>query len=219
MKILISILVYLCFFCNVAFASQSFDTVFNMTFNDFKKGMYEKYSPISEEKKMSYKEFKDAVQEKWGIFKATRGAEWVQYDEQYVTRSTVNFVRGTIEMSVLVEDNSARAKKEAYERLCQHFYATHMNCLRHLGFGLLYGLEGDFDVTVMPNLPKEAFPQLYPIEKPKEEPEVQEKPDVEEAPKPAVPKSYVEEMRMREENPSAFSGTEGKDSSALQSYN
>lgn len=172
-----------------------------LRFQDFKKGMYQEYPIINTDRKIAYADFKEAVQKKWGIYRETRGAEWVQYNEDYTSRSTINFVRGFIEIEVLVEDDSIQARREARECMQRQFFAAHSSAQEHLAFGLLWGLEGDVELTIMPNLPKEAFPQIYPVKK-AEAHEEAKKPAS--PPKPAVPKSYVEEMRMRGTNPSAF---------------
>lgn len=226
MKKIIATFSLICFFCHNVFAVEPFDSIVGTTFQDVKKGMYQEYSITEKDEKVSYADFKSAVQEKWGIFKETRGALWVQYDQDYTSRSIINFVRGTIEIEVLVANTSERAKKEAVQRLQHQFYTAHMLCQEHLNFGLLTGLEGRVEVTTMPNLPKEAFPQLYPVKKP----QVEEAPKGKESssvtpseakpskPKPSVPKSYVEEMRMRKGNPSAFPRVEDKDASGQSLY-
>jgi len=65
-----------------------------------------------------FETYKTEVENKWGAFKASSQSTLVVYDDDFNTRSTVDFDKGEVSIEVLVEDkstNSARDKRRAGE--------------------------------------------------------------------------------------------------------
>ncbi|MFI3271082.1 MAG: transglycosylase SLT domain-containing protein [Pseudomonadota bacterium] len=183
-----------------------FEATLGTSFTHFKSGIWQEYNAITGQHESHLKSTKDAASQYWAIFRDTRGPEWVQYDTTHLSRSAVDFLRGYIEIETLLEDNSPQAKQKACRNLQRQLLAANENCQAYLGFGIVSGLEGIVELTVKPNLPKEAFPQIYPPKKPPKE----EKADHADAQKPKAPpaprkpQSYAEEVAMRSANPAAF---------------
>lgn len=218
MKKIIVALASICFFCQTA-SAQPFDSILGTTFQDFTSAIYQENISISPSPKIPYADFKNMIKEKWGLLRETRGGEWVQYNADYTSRSTLNFIRGTLEIEVIVANNTKAAQKEARQEIQRQFVSTHIHCQEHLGFGLFSGLQGNIEIITRPNLPKEAFPQLFPPKK-KEEPKDtgSQAATTPPAPKRPTPKSYVDEMRMRKANPAAFADSTSKSHPDTPSY-
>ncbi len=119
MSLLIKSLLVLLYCCNICVAQDNFDKFRQEQLKEL-QGMsiendaysasvtLEIQSYLDEQSRL-FEAYKTEVENKWDAFKASSQSIFVVYEDNFNTRSTVDFEKGEVTIEVLVEDNSTNS--------------------------------------------------------------------------------------------------------------
>ena len=83
---------------------QAFDDEIS-EFQNYVAEVTAEYDAYEQQEAKEFEEFKEAVEEKWQDFKAPSQKEYVDYDEDLNSRSSVDFENGVIVVEVIIEED------------------------------------------------------------------------------------------------------------------
>lgn len=127
----------------------------NNDFESFSQGIQQDYADYIAEHNRAYDAFKKDIEEKWAVFKDSTVTDWVQYNEDFSARSSVNFRDGFAEFEALLYENTEQAKRDAMAHLQQQIVLVDKECQENAGFILFEDfaeLQGKATVQLVPNI-------------------------------------------------------------------
>ena len=79
-------------------------------FAEYEASVTEEYKKYALEDRQAFEKYKREVEEKWEEFKSPSTKEYVEYDENKESRTSIDFEKGTVTIEVLIEEDRSTEK-------------------------------------------------------------------------------------------------------------
>lgn len=106
------------------------------SFDDFQKEELDGFAQYLDKETDSYFAFEKVIVKEWGGFKGSTPKLWVDYSKNLLTRSTVNFEKGFVEIESLVPVNTQFPVKAALPAIKKHLHKIDSKCNKQAGFSI-----------------------------------------------------------------------------------